>query len=235
MNLRRLKHTLLRMNLQEKIIGLGSILIMIGSFFPWFSHSNAANNSDITEYGFSGDLGVMGFVIFIMSLLSLLALVSENLRIPFPKLGFQREKILFFFLGQSAFLCLLTMAIYTKQSLDFLEGGLRFGIFIVLAASLFSALAAFNLIKKVKRSGINNPLDFESDEASEAPLSSESHHDMVKEAENALKKNPEAELNFQEDVAILDETEASFENRGQNSNDHPITKPGTEDHQIIQK
>jgi len=206
MNLRRFKHTLLRLSLQEKIIGIGSILMMLGSFFPWYSHSNAANNSIITEYGFSGDLGVMGFVIFLMSLMSLLALIAENMHLPFPTLGFEREKVLFFFLGESAFLCLLTMAIHTKQSINYLEGNLRFGIFLVLAASLFSALAAFNLIKNAKKTELINQEEFQ-----EEITQNLGSRDMLGEAAQVLKQDNKT-MNFGEDMDTINEIDQEFKN-----------------------
>ncbi len=203
MNLRRLKHTLLRLSLEEKVIGLGTLAVMVSSFLPWYSTNNIIDNKVVTEYGLSGDLGVIGFVIFLMSLLGLFAMVSENMHLPFPKFGYKREGIVFFFTGQAAFLTLLTMAIYTKRSLGFTEASLRFGIWAVLAAAFFSALAAFALIRKTRKKEVLEFFDHE------APGLEELDEEQS-ELEKIVEELPEEALTFQEDVALMEEIEKEF-------------------------
>lgn len=156
MNLRRIKHTLLRLSAEEKVIGLGSLAIIAGTFMPWYSVIMNFDKKNVTETGFSGDMGVIGFIVFIMAIISLLILIGENMHLPLPRFGYKREQILFFFLGEAAFLALLTMAIYTKRSLDFTEAGLRFGLYTVLLGSLFGALSAFALMQKDKKKQVEN-------------------------------------------------------------------------------
>lgn len=204
MNLRRIKHTLLRLSLEEKVISLGAIVNMVGCFLPWYT-SNVIDKT-LTEYGLSGDLGVVGFVIFLMSLLGLLALVSENMHLPFPKFGHKRESIVFFFMGQAAFLTLLTMAIYTKRSLDFTDADLRFGIYMVLTAAFLSALAAFSLIRKT-RPKLQMEF-FEPEESNETEGILENSEENETEGEIT-----EASMNFQEDKELMDEIDQAFEEK----------------------
>jgi len=150
MNLRRIKHTLLRLSTEEKVIGLGALAVFAGSLMPWY-RTVAAFDSRTTEFGaFSGDLGVVGFVVFLLTLLALLTLLGEHLGIRLPRFGYQREQILFFLMGQGAFLVLLTMAVYLRRSLEFTQAELRFGIFTAFAGAFFAAFAAFALLSKLK-------------------------------------------------------------------------------------
>lgn len=164
MNLRRIKHTLLRLTTEEKVIGIGSLIMFIGTFLPWYSVTMSFDKQSLTETGFSGDLGVIGFVIFLMSLLSILILIGENMRLPLPRFGYKREQIIFFFLAESFFLTLLVMAVYTKRSLEFTDAGLRFGIYTVLLGSFFGGLSAFALIQKSKRTEVKEFFSHEQEE-----------------------------------------------------------------------
>jgi hypothetical protein len=167
MNLRRIKHTLLRLTAEEKVIGIGSLAILFGTLMPWYSVVMNFDKKTLTETGFSGDLGVIGFVVFIMGLISILVLIGENMQLPLPQFGYKREQILFFFLGESSFITLLTMAIYTKRSLDFTEAGLRFGIYLVLLGAFFGALSAFALIQKTKKKEVSEFFSHEQEEEEE--------------------------------------------------------------------
>jgi hypothetical protein len=203
MNLRRIKHTLLRLTAEEKVIGIGSLIMLIGTFMPWYSVVMNFDKKSLTETGFSGDLGVIGFVVFLMSLISLIVLLGENLHLPLPQFGYKREQILFFFLGESFFLTLLTMAIYTKRSLEFTEAGLRFGVYIVLLGAFFGALSAFALTQKKKKKEVQEFFaheqeveDAESDEAEEAEKKVEAKEEMTQ-------TEPEP-MYFEEDAKAMD-------------------------------
>lgn len=219
MNFRRLKHTLLRLSLEEKVIGIGTILMMIFCFFPWYTTTSIVDKTTSTEFGLSGDLGVIGFVIFLMSFLGLLAMVSENLHLPFPKFGHKRENIVFFFTGQATFLTLLTLAVYTKRSLDFTNADIRFGLYATLAIGFFSALAAFRLIQKTKYL-----LPQDVDDMEEGVM------EMIeKQAEEP--STTEEEMTFGEDEALMDEIDQAFDESseaGEKSEEKPKDHP-TED------
>lgn len=167
MNLRRIKHTLLRLSAEEKIIGVGSLLIIVGAFMPWHSIVMSFDKKSITQTGFGGDLGVIGFVIFIMAILTLLSLVGDHMHIKLPQFGYSKEQVLFFLMGQNAFLVLLTIAIYTKRSLDFTEAELRFGIYLALIGAFLGAFAAFAQIQKTKKKEVQEFFGQEDEEIDE--------------------------------------------------------------------
>lgn len=205
MNFRRIKHTLKRLSMEEKIIGLGSIIVIIGCFLPWYNSNNIVSNQGVIEYGLTGDLGVIGFVILLMSFLGMLAMISENMRLPFPKFGYKRESVVFFFIGQSAFLTLLTMAIYMKRAFIALDADLRFGLYLVLTASFLSALAAFSLIRKTRQKEVVELFTHEDENIEPQPTEIEG----LDESQSEEKAN-EGPLNFEEDQAILDEIDEAF-------------------------
>jgi len=219
MNLRRIKHTLMRMSPEEKVIGIGSLVILSGTVMPWYTVvMNFDNKPDIAT-GFTGDLGVIGFVIFLMSLLSLLVLVAENMRIPLPQFGYKKEQILFFFLGQTFFLTLLTMAIYTKRSLGFTDAGLRFGIYMVLLGAFFGGLSAFALIQKSRKHEVEEFFHHDDEPMEELAItervspgeSQQSHSAVEVEVEQMIEEEPEP-LFFGEDEQVIEklaETEAT--------------------------
>lgn len=203
MNLRRIKHTLLRMSTEEKVIGIGALAIFFGSFMPWYSVVMNFDKKAITETGFSGDLGVIGFVIFLLSLLSILMLVAENMHLPLPRFGYKREQIIFFFLAESFFLTLLTMAVYTKRSLDFTDAGLRFGIYLVLLGAFFGGLSAFALIQKTKKQEVSEFFSHEQEEEREEPSE-------TPDGDELERRVPE-QMYFEQDVQPLEVIEEKEE------------------------
>lgn len=205
MNLRRIKHTLLRLTAEEKVIGIGSLAMIAGTFMPWYSVVMNFDKKSLTETGFSGDLGVIGFVVFLMSLISLLVLVAENMHLPLPQFGYKREQILFFFLGEAFFLTLLAMAIYTKRSLDFTEAGLRLGIYFVILGSFFGALSSFALIQKKKKKDVQEFFSHgkkleDGEEADENEIVD------VKLVDEKVQTKPEP-MYFEEDAQLMDAVE----------------------------
>ncbi len=204
MNLRRIKHTLLRLTAEEKVIGIGSIAMLIGTFMPWYGVIMNFDKKSLTETGFSGDLGVIGFVIFILSIISLIVLVGENLHLPLPKFGYKREQILFFLIGESFFLTLITMAIYTKRSLEFTEAGLRFGIYLVLIGAFFGALSGFALIQKKKTKEVKEFFDHDKQDDDEPADEAENEADKKAVKEEMVQTEPEP-MYFEEDARVIED------------------------------
>ncbi len=195
MSLRRIKHMFLRLSPEEKVIGIGGILVIIGSFMPWFYEGNIVSPDQSTIYnGFGGDLGIIGFIIFILVLLAMLNLIGEHLHIKLPQFGYSKEQVLFFLMGQSAFLVLLSIATYTKISLGYHTAELRFGIYFVLVGSFLGAFAAFAQIQKLKKKDVEKFFGHEEDShvetksvASDMPLEEEPEQ----EDEQQLFEEPE--------------------------------------------
>lgn len=207
MNLRRIKHTLLRLTAEEKVIGVGSLAMLIGTFMPWYSVIMNFDKKSLTETGFSGDLGVIGFVIFLMSLISLIVLVAENMHLPLPQFGYKREQILFFFLGEASFLTLLTMAIYTKRSLEFTDAGLRFGAYIVLLGAFFGALSAFALIQKKKKKEVQEFFSHEQEEEETEAQEEAEEVELAPAMEEEMVQTKPEPMYFEEDAKAIEAVE----------------------------
>lgn len=151
MILRRIKHTILRLSPEEKVIGLGSLLVIVATFLPWYSVVFSFDKKMESFSGFAGDLGVIGFVSFLLVLLALLVLVGEHMGFKMPTFHYSKEQALFFLMGESAFLVLLMVAVYTKRSLEFTSAELRFGIYLALIGAFLGAFAAFSQIQKLRK------------------------------------------------------------------------------------
>jgi len=71
-------------------------------------------------------------------------------------------------MGENAFLVLITIAIYTKRSLEFTDAELRFGIYLILIGAFLGAFSAFAQIQKLKREKVQEFFEHE-----EPPLNEE--------------------------------------------------------------
>ena len=151
MNLRRIKHMFIRLSPEEKGIGIGGLLVVLGSFMPWYIVNDIIREKVDISYGFSNDIGIIGFVVFLIVILALIVLISDHLHFYLPKFGHKKEQILLFLMGEGAFLNLILVAIYTKRSLIPINADLRFGIYITLIGSLIGVLSAFALNQKTKK------------------------------------------------------------------------------------
>lgn len=225
MNLRIIKHLLLRLSIEEKMLGVGAIIVLASAFLPWYSVVFSFNENGITESGFSGDLGVIGFVVFLLSAMALGLLAASHLRVKLPQFGYNKEQILLFLMGQSAFLVLLTIAIYTKRSLEYTNAELRFGLYLSLIGACIGAFAGFAQIqkneKKDAKSFFEHPEESNatikepnntaesSNDAVETPLkaSGEMIEEIIEEPikeiaiEKSIQKEPQQESFFPEELA----------------------------------
>lgn len=174
MRLRRLKHLFLRLSSEEKVTFIGTLLVLVGSFMPWYQVKLTVDEGRrVIENGFSGDLGVLGLVVFLVSLLGLLVLTGEHLGFRLPTFGYQKERVVLFLMGQSAFLLLLLIAIYTKRSFDFTDAELRFGLYMAFIGAILATLSAWALIQKLKRRETEAFFKHEEEVKLEAPTEEE--------------------------------------------------------------
>ncbi|MBU1017648.1 hypothetical protein KKA33_01315 [Patescibacteria group bacterium] len=143
MNFRRIKHMLLRLSPEEKVAGIGAIIVLVSTFLPWFSIQFSSMKEGTTVSGFAGDLGVIGFVVFLLTGIGATFLIAEHLNLKLPCFGFKKNQIVLFLMGESAFLLLLTVAVYTKRSLEYTSAEMRFGLYAALIGAVAGTFAAF--------------------------------------------------------------------------------------------
>ena len=150
---------LFRLSIEEKVLGIGAITVLVGTFLPWHSTMFNYKEKAITTSGFAGDLGVIGFIVFILTAMTLFYLMSDNMNIKIPSFGHKKDKINLFLIGQSAFLLLLTIAIYTKRSIDYTNAEIRFGLYISLIGACIGAFASFAQIQKSNKKDVQEFFD----------------------------------------------------------------------------
>ena len=158
---------LVRLSVEEKVLGIGALLVLIGAFMPWYSMSLTVSENSLTESGFSGDMGVIGFIVVLLSAMSLAFLIAEHLHIKLPNFGYKKNQIILFLTGESAFLILLTIAIYTKRSLLYTNAELRFGIYLALIGACMGAFASFAQIQRTQKKDVEAFFDHSEEEIEE--------------------------------------------------------------------
>lgn len=189
MFMRRLKHMLLRLSAEEKVIGVGALVTILSVFMPWYSVVLSFEKG-VTESGFSGDLGVVGFVVFLFTLLTLGFLMGDHLHFRIPRFGFQKEGIILFFCGESAFLLLLEAAIFTKRSLDYTNAEIRFGLYLALIGSLFATFASYAQLQKLQKK--ETKAFFDHDTEPEEPVEPQAEETLPEELSEVEKPHHHA-------------------------------------------
>jgi hypothetical protein len=190
----------LRLSPEEKVIGAGTLLVIAGLFMPWYSVATSFDEKNVTQGGFSGDMGVVGFIILIMTILAIIVLTAEYLHINLPRLSYTKEQILFFLMGQSAFLVLLSVAIYTKRSLEFTSAELRFGIYVALIGSIIAAFSAFSQMQKLNKKNVEEFFEHDEEAITEKRCRKGKHElsEEVIEAEENVEEPVEEQALFED-------------------------------------
>lgn len=189
MNIRRIKHMLLRLSPEEKIVGGGTLLSIFGSFMPWYSIIMSFDKKSITQNAFEGDLGVIGFIVFILSIITLLVLIGEQLHLRIPQFGRSKEQLIFFLMGENASLILIVIAIYTKRSLEYTTAGLRFGIYLALIGAFLGAFAAFSQMQKLNKEKVQNFFDHNEENTTHKTYQESETNEVEKEYESTEEVN----------------------------------------------
>lgn len=232
MKLYRIKHALMRLSPEERAAGVGCLLIFFGSFMPWYSATFSADQKTVIENGFSGDLGVIGFVVFLLTILTGLYLMGENMHVKLPTFGYIKDKIVLFLMGQSAFLLLLLVGVYTKRSLDFTNAELRFGIYTALIGAVVGTFAMFAQLQKANKKEVEAFFGQSEDEIEEAEVKTEVAHRSAHKEEPVIESSLFEEDMMEESAATEEKVEprrqAEFFTReaGVGQEEKPKTTPG---------
>lgn len=187
MNLRRIKHMLMRLSAEEKVAGIGALMVLAGAFLPWFSITFSSAEKGATVSGFAGDLGVIGFIVFLITAMALSFIMAEHLYIRLPHFGFKKEQIILFLMGESAFLLLLTVAIYTKRSFEYTNAEIRFGLYTALIGAFIGTMAIFSAVQKYQKKEINAFFSHEEEMESEEAINTDQESDFPEEEEKSYK------------------------------------------------
>ncbi len=251
MNFRRIKHMLLRLSPEEKLAGVGAIIVLISSFLPWFSIVFSSAEKGTTVSGFAGDLGVIGFVVFLLTAMAVTFLMAEHLGLRMPNFGFKKEQVVLFLMGESAFLLLLTIAVYTKRSFEYTNAELRFGLYAALIGAFVGAFSAFAETQKNQKKEteaffehpeeVKTEVDETVETTTEEPEYKEQDY-LPKKEEVAVEpvqteqksffyeKAPEAEIVAENEEEVVEQMEeVPLETEGEDTNPRPTDEPQEEE------
>ena len=134
--LRALKY----LEIEEKILNIGSLLAILGIFMPWFGGEWFGQPKVWTG---------LGFYTSFVGLLILLAHIFTLALTVLPLLGYSvirislRDIIRFTIGIETVFLVVMVLSILTNVSFDFSQVEVRFGIYLTLVGSIIVSLYAF--------------------------------------------------------------------------------------------
>lgn len=133
MNFTRIKETFLRLPLAQKMIGVGSLVLALATFLPWYEDVDAYKIGD-RFLGITGPASFVGFAILAMAGLSLWIFSYHLSERRVPRLPVREAIINLAVSIESLFLLLLVNSIFFDA---------KFGVNITLKESRFGMVFAF--------------------------------------------------------------------------------------------
>jgi hypothetical protein len=130
---------------ERKVLALSSILTFAACFMPWYGINSRVINEWWNAFGSIGSVAGYLVLAFALTSLTLLALpVATQSEISIGKhLPFKESSLLIFLQGQSFFVTLLFIPIYSQYSLiNATNSGTRFGLYVALLSTLAGTLFA---------------------------------------------------------------------------------------------
>lgn len=160
MSLIRIKETFLRLSKHTKLIGLGSLILLISTLLPWYA--DVAFKTTEQFLGITGPTSFIGIMIILFSSFSLWLLSYRLLERRMPRLPF-REAIFHLAVGiESLFLLLLVNSIYFHPNFGYGIKESRFGMTIAFVGAIVLLVGAYfqnrEEIMEEKDSGRLEPL-----------------------------------------------------------------------------
>lgn len=174
MSLARLKETFLRLPKHMKLIGVGSFVLGISTFLPWYEDLDAYKIGD-QFLGVTGPTSFVGIVILLLSVFSLWLFSYHLIERRTPKLPVREPIVHMFTAIESLFLLLLVISIFfhPKFGVNIIDKTPRFGMpfafagaFVLLFGAYFHNKAA---LEKERGEGRLEPLIKLESEKSTAP------------------------------------------------------------------
>lgn len=133
------------MALERKVLTASAFLTLIACFMPWYGINSRVINEWWNAFGSIG--AIAGYVVLAFSLLSLTLLTIPVLTNSEMNLGkrlpFRESAVHVFFQGQSFFVTLLFIPVYSQYSLiNATNSGTRFGLYLALFSTLIGTIVA---------------------------------------------------------------------------------------------
>lgn len=144
---------ILSLELEEKILNVGILLCMIGTFLPWIGGETLGNLYE-SHTGFGSYTSFIGIVVFAIALFALLITVIPLTGGPILVRRRYREVLRFCLTAQATVLILAALSVLIKVTLEFSRMEIRFGIYVSLIGSLVALLYAFLRFQEQRRSDV---------------------------------------------------------------------------------
>lgn len=144
------------LEIEEKILNLGSIVAIVGVFMPWFGGEWFGESRVWTGFGFYTSF--VGLMIFLAHLFTLSLTVL-------PILGYHlvqtsSRHLLRFIIGlESVLLVVVVLSVLTNISFDFSQVEIRFGVYLTLVGSIVVALYAFLRMQQLRKKTVQQLFD----------------------------------------------------------------------------
>jgi len=208
---RKIGERLLDLSLDQKLIGIGSIIVLISTYLPWYTYGqlldDIVKSKTVVLNAFSGDTFIIGYIVFLFALLSLIHIILDFLNLPLPRLPGSEPVRHIFLAGESLFLLIILLIIFNSYELSFSrgysDGGAGFGIFIAIIGEILILVGGrlFSITEKRQEKQLEKqsdkfahfPTETKASHTPNSNIKSEQDKDENKEEEE---EDPRMKMNF---------------------------------------
>jgi len=133
----RLQDKFLNLPMYQKIIGVGSLISIIGALLPWYSDIDTFNTGD-TFLGVTGPLYLVGYIIIALSLFSLILSGLRAFDKKLPSLPMKESMIYIISGASSIFLMIIASSVYShyKFGINLTSKEQQFGMMITFIGAV---------------------------------------------------------------------------------------------------
>ncbi|OGJ56243.1 hypothetical protein A2635_03370 [Candidatus Peribacteria bacterium RIFCSPHIGHO2_01_FULL_51_9] len=168
--LARIRHILNLLDLEERILVVGTLTGLVGVFFPWIS-GQWLGGDRISYSGFGFFTAFIGTTIFTLDIFILLVTLSPLTGGPNILPRKMRDYVRFLAAVQAAILVIAALSVLTKVTFEFSRVEIRFGIYTALIGNVAASLYAFLTMKQKEKRGIEELFHVDPPEDQENPPS----------------------------------------------------------------
>lgn len=191
---------------EKKILIVTSAVAAIACFLPWYGINSRVINEWWNAFGSIGS--VAGYIVFAFSVCSLIGLVTPLIRSEldiFKKLPISDTSAYMFLNGQSFFVSLLFIPVYSQYSLiNATNSGTRFGLYVALVSTLIGTIVATAYHKRKER------LDIRTQEFASVPRAQKSLNEWSNEEVEPAMMSDEFEQEEMFETAEQEPVQATY-------------------------
>ncbi len=195
---------------ERKVLAISSILTLAACFMPWYGINSRVINEWWNAFGSIGS--VAGYLVFSFSLISLflvtIPLLSASDSSIAKKLPFREASLHIFLQGQSFFIALVFIPVYSQYSLiNATNSGTRFGLYVALLSTLVGTLFAIGFHRKAEQ------LQMSRESFASVPQSQRSLNEWDEEATESISSEEDIaqeEMFEDEDETLITAESTSF-------------------------